>query len=85
MNGRLVLAAALLAMAYGQQVITVTNGETNGAWGDWERCPGGSKVVAYDTSNDQVSVQQLDDSALNTIRLYCDDQANTTITSSQGS
>lgn len=71
-------------MVHSQTIISVTNGETEGTWGPMEMCPPGSKAISYDTANDFVNFPVGDSSALNTIRLYCNDAAGTNITSTQG-
>lgn len=84
MLGYVLLAAAagLLVVAQGQ-VITVTNGETDGRWGPLESCPAGSRAISYQSSH-EVDAPVVDDSALNTLVLFCDDADNTNITSTQG-
>lgn len=76
----------LFALVNGQlrpKVITVTNGGTEGRWGDLESCPPGSRAVTYQTQN-EINAPVVDDSALNTITLFCDDPLATNITSSVG-
>lgn len=77
------LAVAVVIGVNGQQVITVTNGETEGRWGPLETCPPGSRAVSYQTQN-EIDTPIFDDSALNTLVLFCDDPQSTNITSTQG-
>ncbi len=65
------------------QIITVTNGELEGQWGPLERCPPGSKAVSFRTRN-EVATPLFDDTALNTIVLYCNDELTTNFTSTPG-
>lgn len=67
----------------GQQIISVTNGEIEGEWGTLEKCPAGSRAVAYKTQNEP-DTPIADDSALNTIILFCSDINSTYITSKIG-
>lgn len=64
--------------------ISVTNGASEGRWGAKESCPAGSKAIAYDTANDFSDVPRIDKTALNSIRLHCNDPEGSTITSSIG-
>jgi hypothetical protein len=82
MLGYVLLAAAGLLVVQGQ-VITVTNGETDGRWGPLESCPAGSRAISYQSSH-EVDAPVVDDSALNTLVLFCDDADNTNITSTPG-
>jgi hypothetical protein len=66
-----------------RQVITVTNGETEGQWGPLERCPKGARVVSYQTQN-ELATPRFDDTALNTILLFCNDEFVTNFTSTAG-
>jgi hypothetical protein len=66
-----------------RQVITVTNGEKEGQWGPLERCPGGSRAVSYQTQN-ELATPRFDDTALNTIVLFCNDELVTNFTSTPG-
>jgi hypothetical protein len=79
----LMMAAAVVFVANGQEVITVTNGETDGRWGPLESCPPGSRVNGYQSSH-EANAPVVDDSALNTLILFCDDADATNITSTQG-
>lgn len=80
----LFFAAAMVVGINGQaQVITVTNGETDGRWGPLETCPSGSRVVSYQTRN-EVDAPVVDDAALHTITLYCDDPLESNFTSTPG-
>ncbi len=84
MPGYVLLAAGLLLVATAQgEVITVTNGETEGRWGPLESCPTGSRAISYQSSH-EVDAPVVDDSALNTLVLFCDDADQTNITSTQG-
>ncbi|XP_057365055.1 vitelline membrane outer layer protein 1 homolog [Daphnia carinata] len=64
-----------------REIITVTNGGTEGEWGPLEHCPSGSRVVSYQTRN-ELATPRFDDTALNTIVLFCNDQSVTNLTSS---
>jgi len=69
--------------------ISVENGEGRILpWGPIESCPEGSRAIGYDTRNDQTNLPNVgplfDDTALNTVRLYCDDPLGTNITSAAG-
>ena len=77
------LLSAVLFVASNGQVITVTNGETDGRWGPLESCPTGSRANSYQSSH-EVDAPVVDDSALNTLVLFCDDADQTNITSTQG-
>ncbi|XP_057376753.1 vitelline membrane outer layer protein 1 homolog [Daphnia carinata] len=77
------LAVALFVGLANGQVITVTNGETDGRWGPLETCPAGSRAVSYQTTN-EADAPIFDDSALNTLVLFCDDAGQTTLTSTAG-
>lgn len=66
-----------------REVITVTNGETEGEWGLLEHCPPGSRVVSYQTRN-ELATPRFDDTALNTIIMFCNDEFVTNLTSSVG-
>jgi hypothetical protein len=66
-----------------RQVITVTNGETEGQWGPLERCPKCARVVSYQTQN-ELAIPRFDDAALNTIVLFCNDKFITNFTSTAG-
>lgn len=72
-----------IGLANGQQIITVTNGETDGRWGPLESCPAGSRAVSYQSTN-EADAPIVDDSALNTLQLFCDDAGQTTLTSTAG-
>lgn len=77
----------LLLLAFvkcqGPQVITVTNGETEGEWGPLQTCPSGSRAVSYQTQN-EINAPVTDDSALNSIILFCNDPLAINITSTIG-
>ena len=80
----LVVALAVSAIhCQSVQVITVDNGETEGRWGPLETCPPGSRAISYQSSH-EVDVPVVDDSALNTILLICNDANSTIISSTQG-
>lgn len=66
------------------QIISVTNGGPLGSWGALELCPEGSVAIGYQTQNDLVVLPVHDDTALNSIRLFCNDPDHTNITSSVG-
>ncbi len=65
------------------EVITVTNGETDGRWGPLESCPPGSRAISYQTQNEP-DAPVVDDSAMHSIALFCDDPLETNITSTLG-
>lgn len=80
------LLLTVLVMASSQvpeKVITVTNGGTEGQWGPLDRCPPGTKVIAFQTRN-ELSTPVFDDTALNTIVLICNGTDIANITSTQG-
>lgn len=77
------LLLVVLAICANAEVITVTNGETEGRWGPLESCPSGSRAISYQSSH-EVDAPVVDDSALNTLVLFCDDPESTNITSTQG-
>ena len=85
LNLALLLLALVSAIANGQgpQVITVTNGETEGEWGPLERCPPGSRVSTFQTQN-EANIPVTDDSAMNSIMLFCSDAQLTNIPSTVG-
>lgn len=82
LNYYLLAVVAVIGCAHAQ-VITVTNGETDGRWGPLESCPQGSRAVSYQTLN-EVDTPVLDDAALHTLIVFCDDPDSTNITSTQG-
>lgn len=79
----LVLVAGFLVAGHSVEVITVTNGEVEGDWGVLQTCPSGSRALGYQTQND-IPLPLSDDTALNTIMLFCSDPLETNITSSVG-
>ena len=83
----LMLAVAAVVVGINGQatVITVTNGEADvgSRWGPLESCPSGSRVVSYQTRN-EVDAPVVDDAALHTILLFCDDPLETNFTSTPG-
>ena len=82
----LVSLMVAIIIANGQSVvITVTNGESDvGArWGPLESCPSGSRMISYQTQN-EVDTPVVDDAAVHSIVLFCDDPNGTNITSSVG-
>ena len=80
---QLLLAFILVGSFAQATIITVSNGETDGRWGPLELCPSGSKAVGYQTQN-EANTPVYDDTAMNTIVLFCDDPLETNITSSPG-
>ncbi len=66
------------------KIISVSNGEVQGTWGKLEICPDGSAAVGYQTQNDELNVPLHDKTALNSIRLFCNDTQGTNITSTLG-
>lgn len=72
-----------IGLTNGQEVITVTNGETDGRWGPLETCPLGSRTVSYQTQN-ELDAPVVDDSAMNTLVLFCNDPFQTNLTSTPG-
>ncbi|XP_057376754.1 vitelline membrane outer layer protein 1 homolog [Daphnia carinata] len=66
------------------KIISVTNGGTEGSWGLLEICPDGSRAIGYQTQNDPLDVILYDKTAMNSIRLFCNDTAGTSITSILG-
>lgn len=76
------VAAGCLIAGSAAEVITVTNGETDGEWGVLQSCPSGSRAVSYQTQNDLLPIS--DDTALNSIMLFCSDPVETNLTSSLG-
>ena len=83
MLGYFLMAAVVFVAKSHGEVITVTNGGTDGRWGPLESCPPGSRVNSYQSSH-EVDTPVVDDSALNTLILICDDADATNITSTQG-
>lgn len=80
-----VALAVLVALpAHCQEVITVTNGETDGRWGSLESCPSGSRAVGFQIQAELIDTPVIDDTALNSIFLFCDDALATNISSTQG-
>ncbi len=65
------------------EVITVTNGEMDGRWGALESCPPGSRAISYKTQNGP-DAPVVDDAAMHSIALFCDDPLETNITSTLG-
>lgn len=65
-------------------IISVDNGETLGNWGPMEICPEDSRAIGYQTQNDLLDVPLYDKTAMNSIRLFCNDSARTNITSKLG-
>ena len=71
--GILFTFAALAVSVQSQATITVDNGATLGTFPtQWSTCPPGSKAVAYDTANQYPGFGRLDETALDSIRLWCD-------------
>lgn len=66
------------------KIISVTNGGTEGSWGLLEICPEGSRAIGYQTQNDLLDVILYDKTAMNSIRLFCNDTEGTSITSTLG-
>jgi len=65
--------AALAVTVQSQVIITVDNGAALGSFpSQWSTCPTGSKAVAYDTANQYPGFGRLDETALDSIRLWCD-------------
>ena len=85
--GYLLLALAAVVVGINGQaaVITVTNGEsdTGSRWGPLESCPTGSRVVSYQ-SRHEVDAPVVDDAAMHTLLLFCDDPLETNFTSTPG-
>lgn len=65
------------------QIISVLNGQENGNWGLLEVCPPGEVAIGYHTQNDLVALPVYDETALNSIRLFCSDGSNITSTLGQ--
>ena len=82
------LAVAVVVLvafpAHCQEVITVTNGETDGRWGDLESCPSGSRAVGFQIQSELIDTPVIDDTAMNSLFLFCDDPLATNISSTQG-
>lgn len=57
----------------GIEILSVLNGETNGNWVLLEACAPGAQAIGYQTQNDLVSLPVYDETALNSIRLFCSD------------
>jgi hypothetical protein len=74
----------LVATTDALKIISVDNGELGGTWGKLEICPDGSAAIGYQTQNDQLDVPLHDKSALNSIRLFCNDTQGTNVTSTLG-
>lgn len=66
------------------KIISVTNGGTEGSWGLLEICPDGTNVIGYQTQNDPLDVLLYDQTAMNSIRLFCNNAEGTSITSTLG-
>lgn len=80
----LVVLLGFAAQVSAVQTISVTNGGTIGNWGLLEVCPDGSVAIGYQTQNDLVVLPVHDDTAMNSIRLFCNDPDSTNITSTVG-
>ena len=80
----LLALVSIAAQVSAVQIISVTNGGPLGSWGPLELCPEGSVAIGYQTQNDLILVPVHDDTALNSIRLFCNDPDRTNITSSVG-
>ena len=81
--GCLVLVS-LPAATRALKIISVTNGETEGDWGVLSSCPGDSRVIGYQTENDMINAERYDQSGMSSIRLFCNDDQATNITSTRG-
>ena len=57
--------------------------KTWGDWASWEVCPGDSFVISLQTKIHPPQAPGVDDTALNAIRLRCNDESGTQITSGQ--
>lgn len=62
----------------------MTNGETDGRWGGIELCPNGSRAIGFQIQAELFDTPVIDDTALNSIFLFCDDPLATNISSTQG-
>nr|CAH0099360.1 unnamed protein product [Daphnia galeata] len=80
----LVIALLLACSADALKIISVDNGQVQGTWGKLEICPDGSSAIGYQTQNDLLDVPLHDKSALNSIRLFCNDTQGTNVTSTLG-
>ena len=79
-----IVVALAAAQVSAVEIVSVTNGGTLGTWGPLEVCPEGSVAYGYQTQNDLVIIPIHDDTAMNSIRLFCNDDSHTNITSSVG-
>ena len=80
----LVVTVLLACSADALKIISVDNGQVQGTWGKLEICPDGSSAIGYQTQNDLLDVPLHDKSALNSIRLFCNDTQGTNVTSTLG-
>jgi hypothetical protein len=80
----LVIALLLACSVDALKIISVDNGQVQGTWGKLEICPDGSSAIGYQTQNDLLDVPLHDKSALNSIRLFCNDTQGTNVTSTLG-
>ena len=73
------------AAIHTEEVITVTNGEKDGRWGRLESCPTGSRAVGYQTQNKfEALFEDVDETGLNMLVIFCDDPLKTKISSPVG-
>jgi type I site-specific restriction endonuclease len=73
------------ATIHTEEVITVTNGEKDGRWGRLESCPTGSRAVGYQTQNKfEALFEDVDETGLNMLVIFCDDPLQTKISSPVG-
>lgn len=73
------------AVIHTEEVITVTNGEKDGRWGRLESCPTGSRAVGYQTQNKfEALFEDVDETGLNMLVIFCDDPLQTKISSPVG-
>lgn len=47
-----VLGYLAVVLFISQEVIPITNGETDGRWGSLETCPAGSRAVSHQNTNE---------------------------------
>ena len=80
----LLVVAVLACSVDALKIISVDNGEVQGTWGTLDICPDGSSAIGYQTQNDLLDVPLHDKSALNSIRLFCNDTQGTNVTSTLG-
>lgn len=80
----LLTVASVVTTVYGQTLITVDNGETQGDFAPMEFCPPGSHAIGFATQQDEANVPVVDNTATSSVALICNDAAQSNVTSFQG-